>query len=216
MKVHGAILSPFVRKVLLVLEYKGLTYEQIDTMPGMATPEYLKISPLGKIPALEDGDLILADSSVICEYLEEQYPDIPMLPKTIAARARARWLEEYSDTKLVELCGGGLFFERVVKPTMLKQETNKEKVENTITNLLPPVLDYLESQVPVKGFLFGEIATADLSIASQFINAEYADYRIDAARWPTLSAFVMRVKEQPVVAKRLEAEVQVMKMMMGG
>ena len=55
MKVHGAALSPFVRKVLVALELKGLDYEQEDTLPGTQTPEFLKLSPMGKIPAFEDG-----------------------------------------------------------------------------------------------------------------------------------------------------------------
>ena len=102
MKIYGANLSPFVRKVLTVCALKELEYEHVIVMPGNFPDGYLKISPLGKIPALEDGELTISDSSVICEYLEERYPAIPTMPTDLAERARARWLEEYGDSKFVE------------------------------------------------------------------------------------------------------------------
>lgn len=210
MKIHGVRLSPYVRKVLVVLELKALAYEQIDVFPGAMPPEYLMLSPLGKIPALEDGDVKLCDSSVICEYLEEQYPACTTMPASPADRARARWLEEYADTRLIELCGGGIFLERIVKPMFFKQEMDVEKVAKTIETLLPPVLDYLESQVPAENFLFGSFGKGDISLVSPFINAGYADYHVDAGRWPKFAAFIERVKAQPVVAKLLQKEAKIL------
>lgn len=205
-KVHGARVSPFVRKVLTVLELKGLPYEWIHAAPFNQKPEFFAISPLGKIPAFEDGALRISDSTVICEYLEEQYPQVPTLPQTPIERARARWLEEYADTRMMELCGPALFFERVIKPKVLKQETDTAKVDATITLHLPPVLDYLESQMPASGFLFGEFGRADISVAGPLIIAEYAHYTIDTDRWPKLAAFLTRVKAISTVAKLLEVE----------
>lgn len=210
MKVYGARVSPFVRKVLTVLELKALAYEQIDVFPGMMTPDYLKLSPLGKIPAFEDEGLAVSDSTVICEYLEERYPTVATLPTLPADRARARWLEEYADTKLMELCGGGIFLERVVKPLFFKQPTDEAKVEKTINELLPPVQDYLETQVPKTGFLFGDFGRADISVVGPLINASYAHYQVDATRWPTLAAYVERVKQQPAVVKLLQIEAKAM------
>lgn len=210
MKVYGARLSPFVRKVLTVLELKALPYEQVDVFPGAVSPEYLKISPLGKIPAIEDGELAVSDSTVICEYLDERYPTVPTLPALPAERARARWLEEYADTKVIELCGGGIFLERVVKPMFFKQPTDHAKVQRTIDELLPPVQDYLESQLPKEGFLFGAFGRADISVAGPFITASYAQYGVDAERWPTLAAYLERVKQHPSVAKLLQAEARAM------
>lgn len=210
MKIHGVRLSPFVRKVLVVLELKEIAYDQVDVFPGMMTPECLTISPLGKIPAMEDGDFKISDSSVICEYLEERYPTIASMPASPADRARARWLEEYADTKLTELCGGGIFFERVVKPMFFKQPTDEAKVEKTINELLPPVLDYLETQAPAAEFLFGAFGKADISVVNPLINASYAGYQVDAAKWPKLAAYIERVKAHPAVAKILQFEAKAM------
>lgn len=210
MKVHGARLSPFVRKVLAVLELKALPYEQVDVFPGMMSPEYLKISPLGKIPALEDDSLQVPDSTVICEYLEERYPTVTTMPASPVERARARWLEEYADTKVMELCGGGIFLERVVKPMFFKQPTDEEKVQRTINELLPPVLDYLEQQVPKTDFLFGDLGRVDVSVVGPFINASYAGFVVDANKWPTFAAYIERVTGHPTVAKLLQFEAKLM------
>jgi glutathione S-transferase len=206
MKVHGLRISPFVRKVLAVLELKALPYEHVNHIPRDPTPEFLAMSPLGKIPAFEDGALKISDSTVICEYLEEQYPTVSTLPKQPADRARARWLEEYADTKLIEVCGPGLFFERFVKPKFLGLPPDAAKVEDTIANHLPPALDFLEQHVPASGFIYGELGRVDVSVVGPLINAEYADYFVDAKRWPKLAGFVTRVKAAPVMKKLLSLE----------
>ena len=206
MKVYGGRISLFVRKVLAVLEWKGLAYEHISIVPHDQSPEFKAISPLGKIPALTDGVIKLADSTVICEYLEEQYPAVPTLPISPADRAHARWLEEFADTTLTTACGTGLFCERIVKPRFFQQPTDEAKVTHTITNVLPPLLDYLESQVPAEGFLFGTCGRADISVAGPLLNAGYADYSVDAEKWPKLAAYVSRIKLDPVIAKLQQLE----------
>ena len=82
--VHGASGSPFVRKVLAVLAIKNVPYEQVQQMPFTNDAQFRKISPLGKIPVLIDGDLTICDSKVICEYLEAAYPEIPVFPSGLA------------------------------------------------------------------------------------------------------------------------------------
>lgn len=210
MKIHGVILSPFVRKVLAIAKLKQLAFENEMVFPGTDSPEFLAISPLGKIPAFEDGDLHISDSSVICEYLDDRYPDIPARPTDPADKARARWFEEYGDSKLVELCGGGIFFERFVKKVMGLGEVDEAKVKQTIEELLPPQQDYLERVLPDDGFLFNDFGVADISIAGPFINAEHVGYTPDSARWPKLTAFIERVKAHPIIAELVDAEKQLL------
>ena len=205
MKLHGIQLSPYVRKVAVVLGLKGLTYENIEALPGAFPEGFDKISPLLKIPAFEDDDFAISDSTVICEYLDDRYPQVPSLPKEPVHRAQARWLEEYADTKLVEACGG-LFFERIVKPKFFEGDTDQARVDKILSELMPSISDYLEGKAPEQGFLFGDISRADISITSFFINAEYASYTIDANRWPKLSGLVQQVKTNAVVTELLEQE----------
>ncbi|HVO22578.1 MAG TPA: glutathione S-transferase family protein, partial [Candidatus Margulisiibacteriota bacterium] len=98
-KIIGSYLSPYVRKVLVVLHLKGITYEIDPIIPFMGDERFSKLSPLRRIPVLIDDQVTLADSTVICEYLEDRYPSPPLYPRGAVARARARWFEEFADTR---------------------------------------------------------------------------------------------------------------------
>lgn len=207
--LHGVPASPYVRKVLAVLAMKGLAFEHKQQMPFAKDAEFNKISPLGKIPALQDGELTLCDSTVICEYLEDAYPDVNLYPTNHIDKAKARWIEELAGSRVTELATG-IFFQRFMRPIAFKQEPDEALVAKIIEKDLPPLLDHLETQVPASGFIFGELQLADISLMSPFINASYANYTVDAARWPTLAAFIERVKTHKVMAPILAAEAKMM------
>jgi glutathione S-transferase len=204
-KLYGANASPFVRKVMAVLAMKQLPYEHIPSMPFSGDQELAKVSPLSKVPALIDGDLNIADSKVICRYLESAYPEVPVYPTDTQERARADWLEEYGGTVLAE-AAAGIFFQRFMVPNVFKRPVDEEAVDAIINKSLPPLLDYIEGEVPAEDFIFGDLTVADLALASPFVNAGYAQYQIDAARWPKMSALVERVKAHRVMLPLLEAE----------
>jgi len=108
--IVGSYLSPYVRKVLVCLDAKGLDYRIDPIVPFFGNDAFSELSPVRRIPVLIDDRVTLCDSSVICEYLEDRYPGPPLRPSTPEARARARWLEEYADTRMGEvfiwrLCG---------------------------------------------------------------------------------------------------------------
>jgi len=204
-KLYGANASPFVRKVMAVLAMKQLPYEHIPSMPFSGDQELAKVSPLSKVPALIDGDLNIADSKVICRYLESAYPEVPVYPTETQERARADWLEEYGGTVLAE-AAAGIFFQRFMVPNVFKRPVDEEAVDAIINKSLPPLLDYVEGEVPAEDFIFGDLTVADLALASPFVNAGYAQYQIEAARWPKMSALVERVKAHRVMVPLLEAE----------
>jgi len=207
--LHGVSASPYVRKVIAVLAMKQLAFEHKQQMPFAKDAEFNKISPLGKVPALQDGDITLCDSTVICEYLEDAYPELNVYPTNHVDKAKARWLEELAGSRVTELATG-IFFQRFMRPMAFKQEPDEAVVAKIIDKDLPPILDHLESQLPSSGFLFGDLQLADISLASPFINASYANYTVDAERWPTLAAFIERVKAHPVMAPILKAEANMM------
>jgi glutathione S-transferase len=206
-KVYGVHGSPFVRKVFIALDLKNIPYEIVPQMPFSGDREYLKINPLGKVPTLVDGELTLGDSKVICRYLESAYPEPALYPQDVAQRAMADWYEELCGGPVAEMAAG-IFFQRFMRPFAFKQEPDEELVAQIIDKRLPPMLDYLESQVPVDGFVFGDFTLADLSIASPFFNASYAGYDVDASRWHALAGLIARVKTQPPVAAVLGKEVK--------
>jgi glutathione S-transferase len=206
MKIIGSYVSPYVRKVLACLALKGLPYEIDPITPFYGDEEFARLSPLRRIPVMVEGDLVLTDSSVICAYLDEAYSGHPLLPSGVADRARARWLEEYADTRLGDVFIWGLFYQQRVHPMVWGEPGDQARIERTLAEDAPSALDYLEDVAPAEGFLFGEIGLADISIASFFRTASYVDFAIDAARWPKSAGFVERTLAHPCLADLLPFE----------
>jgi glutathione S-transferase len=200
-QVIGSYLSPYVRKVLVVLDLKGIPYEIDSIIPFMGDERFSRLSPIRRIPVLRDDRVTLCDSSVICQYLEERHPAPALYPADIAARAQARWLEEYADTRMGEVFIWRLFNQVAINPFVWGKPTDAAILERTLTVEIPSVLDYLEAQVPAAGFLFGELSIADIAIAVFFRNAAFARFQVDAARWPRTAGFVERVLALPSFAK---------------
>jgi glutathione S-transferase len=192
-RIVGSYLSPYVRKVLVGLDLKGLPYEIDPIVPFMGGDRFTALSPLRRVPVLIDDRVTLADSSVICQYLEDRYPEPALYPADVADRARARWLEEYADSRMGDVLIWGLYNQAVIAPAVWGTKRDRGELERVAREDVPPLLDYLESQLPAAGFLFGTVGIADISIASMFRNAEFARYRIDAGRWPATAQFVDRV-----------------------
>jgi len=205
-RIIGSFVSPYVRKVLAAMNLKGLPYEVDPITPFYGNDEFERLSPLRRIPVLIDGDFTISDSSVICAYLDEAYPGHPLFPADPKDRARARWLEEYADTRLGDLFIWALFYQKVVRPLVWGEPTDEERVHKAQTEEIPAALDYLEGQLPESGFLFGEIGAADIAIASFFRNGAYAGFDADPGRWPRTSSFVQRTLEHPSIAGLLPFE----------
>lgn len=199
-KIIGTYLSPYVRKVLFFLEQKGVPYEIDPIVPFFGDDRFSKLSPLRRIPVLIDDETTLCDSSVICQYLEDKYPQSALYPAGIVERAQARWLEEFADTRMGEVFIWQLFNQVAIGPNVWGEKTNQERLEKTLTQEIPSVLDYLEAILPADGFLFGALSIADISIAVFFRNAAFSRFKPDPARWPKVAAFVSRVlKLEPFV-----------------
>ncbi|MCW1427878.1 glutathione S-transferase family protein [Novosphingobium sp. JCM 18896] len=203
MQVFGGLPSPYVRKVALVLEEKGLPWNLKLLSPGSEDAEFRLASPFGKIPAFIDDDYRLADSTAIVTYIEAQYPEKPMLPADPRMRGRAMWFDEFTDTIF---CASGLkiMFNRVVAPKFLKIPGN-EDIALEGERELPRSLDYVESVVPESGWLLGEDFTlADISVASMFRTLAYVGI---TPSQPKTVAWYARVCERPAwqVVAEMEA-----------
>jgi glutathione S-transferase len=204
--IIGSFVSPYVRKVLAAMNLKGLAYEVDPITPFFGNDEFERVSPLRRIPVLIDGDFSVSDSSVICDYLDDAYPGHPLFPSDPKQRARARWFEEFADTRLGDLFIWSLFYQKVVRPAVWGEPTDEERVRKAEEEDIPAALDYLERELPADGFLFGEIGVADIGIASFFRNGAYAGFETDANRWPRTAAFVDRVLTHPCIASLLPFE----------
>ena len=92
--------SLYCAKVRILLRHKGLEWREVPPPGGYGAEEYKALVPAGNLPALRDGELLLADSEVIAEYLEERYPVPPALPEGVEQRAKARARSRFHDTRL--------------------------------------------------------------------------------------------------------------------
>ncbi len=205
MIVHGSTLSPFVRKVMVFAAEKGLAIDNAQVAPGPKTPEFLAMSPFGKIPAFEDGDYALCDSSAIVHYIEAKHPDHPMIPTEARARGRTIWFDEYADT-IMFAAAAPIFFNRVVMKLM-GRDGDLAAADKAEAEALPPVLDYLESVIPASGFLVEDRMTlADVAVASPFANFGHAAVTIDPARYPKVAAYRDAMLARPSFAALVDKE----------
>jgi glutathione S-transferase len=206
MIVYGSSLSPFVRKVLAFGAEKGLELEHRSLGLGATDPDFVEASPFRKIPAFQDGDFKICDSSAIVHYLDTKYPEPRLIPEGAEAKARTIWYEEFADTILMS-CGAKMFFNRVVAPRFLGRPGDLDVADKAEKEELPPILDYLETVVPEAGFLIGDTITlADIAIASPFANLSYMDVAWNAERHPRAKAYVERILARPSFATWLERE----------
>jgi len=210
--IIGNYLSPYVRKVLVFLDSKGIDYQIDPIVPFYGNDEFTAISPVRRIPVLLDDTVTLCDSTVICEYLEQKYPHPALYPSSPEDRARARWLEEFADTRLGEVLIWRLFNEVVIKRAVWGEKTDEAVVKRTLESEIPEVLDYLQAQLSQgqpsqarlsegDSYFFGTLGIADIAVAAFFRNASFAGFSIDPERWPVIARFVANVLDQPSFKK---------------
>ncbi|MFN3858582.1 MAG: glutathione S-transferase family protein [Caulobacter sp.] len=203
MILYGASLSPFVRKTLAYAAEKGIEVTHKVPPFGQPDPEFMAVSPFGKIPALKDGDFSIPDSSAIIHYFEAIKPEPALIPADPKDRARVIWFEEYADTILVG-ASGPLFFNRIVA-RLTGAPSDEAAAARAETRDVPPVLDYLERVMPDSGHLVADRLTlADIAVASPFVNLLHL--RFDLAPWPKVKAWSEAMLARPSFARWVTAE----------
>ncbi len=206
--VYGVPLSPFVRKVRLALQEKGIDYDLepvFPTAPHNETPEFRAISPLGKVPAYRDGDFAISDSSVIINYVDRKYPAPSLLPAGPEDCARALWFEELADSKVAEAIGP-IFFNRIVKPNVLGQEPDQALIDAGL-EAVKPHFDYLESQLRDDGFLVGDtLSVGDIATVAMLRLYQVAGEAVGSEHWPKLAAYHARLEQRPAFAHVFDSE----------
>jgi glutathione S-transferase len=196
-RIVGSYLSPYVRKVLVCLDLKGVPYEIDPIVPFCGNDAFSRISPVRRIPVLMDDLVTLADSSVICSYLDERYPERPLLAAGTADRGRARWFEEYAGSRMGEVFIGHYYNQLVIRRFVWGEAPDEAVLQRARAEEIPAVLDYLESHIPAGGLLFNDVSIADVAIASMFRNAAFARFAVDAERWPRTADFAARMLALP-------------------
>lgn len=199
--IVGSYLSPYVRKVLACLEIKGVEYQIDPIIPYFGNDEFTKISPLRRVPVLIDEPVTLPDSSAICEYIDEAYEGPALLPRKPEHRARSRWLEEFADSRMGDVFIWRYYNQLVIRKRVWNKPPDEAILEKAVSEEIPGIIDFLESEVTGAEYLFGDICVADIAIASFFRNAQFAGFELNSERWPRTARFVEHVFAHPALAK---------------
>ncbi len=215
MKLYNMNLSNFATKSRIVVYEKGANIE-IAAIPGgnNKSPEYLKINPLGKVPSLDADGLIIPESETINEYLEEKFPNPPLLPKGAEARAKVR-----SFTRLHDL-----YLDPPLRALFahLNPKTRDEKVVTEKLTELQARLDQLDGMLaPAGNFAAGpDFTLADCALAPTtfFLVNMLPGFGAKSALEgrPKYAAWWNKVQERPSVKKALAEMGEALKAFMGG
>lgn len=182
-------LSPFCRKVRLLLKEKGLGFELICENPWDRKLDLFALNPAGELPVLvEDNGVTISGTYAICEYLEEAYPHVTLLGNTLVERVEVRRLVDWFDHKFDYEVTKNILFEKVFKNYVGGGEPNSKNIRQGAQQMLYH-LDYIGLLARERCFLAGENLTlADLAAASHLSALDYLgdvpwDYNGDAHNW---------------------------------
>ena len=190
-------LSPMSRKVRLVLGEKKLPFELRFERTWERRPEFLAMNPAGKVPVLEDEDgAVIADSYAIVEYLEERYPEPPLLGKTLAERAETRRLTAWFDTLFDRDVTGSLVNEKVFKKFLKMGEPDSEAIRRACENIRAH-LAYIGRLAEERNWLAGDsVSLADLAAGAHLSACDYLG-DVPWSKFPGAKTWYARLKSRP-------------------
>lgn len=197
MKLYDFLPCPFGQKVRIVLAEKALSYElvQVDLAQGeQRRPEFLRLNPFGRVPVLVDEDTTVYDSTIIIEYLDDEYPEPPMLPSvgSSALRARARMFEDFADTSFTPQVGQ--LMAEMARPEGERDQARLQRLHRSIER----VFDYLNYELNGQQFLAGDFSVADIGFAPRMLVVGELGLEASANR-PNLDAWLKRLIERPSI-----------------
>lgn len=190
-------LSPFCRKVRLALAEKRLAFETRIEREWDRREEYLALNPSGTVPTLiEDNGLVVPESGVICEYLDEAYPDTPLLGRTLAERVEIRRLIAWFDGKFHEEVGRPLLHEKHFKRFAGAGQPDSAALRAGYAALRSH-LDYVGWLAETRRWLAGQaFSLADIAAAAHLSALDFTG-DLDWSLAPAAREWYARIKSRP-------------------
>ena len=193
--LYDAVPSSNSDRVKIALHEKGLPYVRVTLVlanKDQKRPEFLKLNPYGKVPVIDDGGHILFESCIINEYLDEKYPNPPLMPKDAYLRGRGRVLIDYALNYMHEPYWA-------LRGEMLKPAGKRdEMIISDKHRSLRGLLQYLESALADQPYFLGELSLTDIAIAPRALRME-AYGALPAPSLPRLNAWLERMKSRSSV-----------------
>jgi glutathione S-transferase len=184
------------RKVRVVLLEKGLEFERVTidlSKREQKSPEYLKIHHYGTVPALDDEGFVVYDSTVINEYLEDEYPYPPLMPKDSEGRARARLMEDLRDSHFNPAFGQ-------LNRELRKPETERDpKVIEQAMAKITECFDRIEKELEGRDYLAGPFSLADIAFIPNIDTLDRIQIQVEP-KYKNIHAWIARLKARPSFA----------------
>ncbi|MCZ6449470.1 MAG: glutathione S-transferase family protein [Deltaproteobacteria bacterium] len=200
MKLYHFPASTNSRKVRILLIEKGLEFERIYvdlTKKEQKKPEYLKINPFGQVPALDDDGFIVYDSTIINEYLEDEYPHPPLLPNDSDGRARARLMEDFRDIHFTP------HFVEIIREIRKPEAERDQKVIQNAKGIITQCFDRIERELEGRDYLAGTFSLADISYMPNIALLERLEIPVDP-KYKNMRAWIGRLKARPSFAESVK------------
>ena len=189
-------LSPYCRKVRLTLAEKRLEVELVEERYWEQSAEFLRRNPAGKVPVLKIDAKLMSESQAICEYLEEAYPNPPLMPRDIDTRYEVRRLCAWFDDKFHSEVTSKLLYERVHKKIMGQGYPDSKNVKSGAVRIKYHI-DYLGWLLDQRRWLAGDMMTlADFSAAAHLSSLDYIS-DVDWNRNPAVKDWYAKIKSRP-------------------
>jgi glutathione S-transferase len=189
-------LSPFCRKVRLALAEKRLEVELVEEPYWKQETEFLRRNPAGKVPVLRMRGRSMAESGAICEFIEELYPDPPLMPKTPEGRYEVRRLVGWFDDKFHREVTANLLYERVNKKITGEGYPESRNVKTGATRIKFH-LDYMGWLLDQRRWLAGDQLTlADFAAAAHLSALDYIS-DVDWNRNANVKDWYAKIKSRP-------------------
>lgn len=196
-KLYHYPLSTNSRKVRIALIEKGLEFERINidlSKKEQKNPDYLKIHPFGQVPALDDEGFIVYDSTIINEYLEDEYPYPHLMPEDSEGRARARLMEDFRDNYFNPP------FVEIIHEVRYKPEGQRDpKIIENAKAKIAKCFDGIEKELEGKEYLAETFSLADIAFMANFDLLERFQIPVDSKYKNTLD-WIARLKARPSYA----------------
>ena len=190
-------LAPYARKVRLVLAEKRLPFELRVEKAWERRPEYLELNPAGTVPTLiEDNGMVIPDSAVICEYLEEAYPDNNLMGHTLAERIEVRRLANWFDGKFAAEVTNNLYGEKYLRRLTRRGNPDPAAIRTGYTALRYH-LDYIGWLAETRKWLAGgALSLADFAAAAHLSTLDFIG-ELDWSISPPAKDWYARMKSRP-------------------
>jgi glutathione S-transferase len=196
-KLYTFPLSTNSRKVRIALLEKGLEFERINvdlSKREQKNPDYLKIHPFGQVPALDDEGFVIYDSTIINEYLEDEYPYPSLMPKDSEGRARARLMEDFRDTHF-----NPYFVHLIQEMRKPEGERDAQRIERAKAEIAK-ALDRIEHELQGYEYLAGPFSLADIAFMANIEQLDRFSIPVDSNKYKNTVAWIARLKARPSFA----------------